>query len=273
MTALFRTLSCKSCLACCHVVLPPPEYRRSNRAIDRTSWWTNTGSYHILGSTLVSAGLSASIARHAFDLLPVMERVEADSYLCCPATILHLILSASQLSGDATGPEIPESVTASGLDLIHRALAFDIRAWAVSLQSWTKVPDLTSRTAVAMAHRGAVCLYVLQAIPSTREHSPVSVAELVSEIVSHLSGVPEGDPHFKATSWPTFIAGAEATLDRTRDWVLSRLMRMWECCPWGYVFSAVEMLRRTWGMRDEGSVDEVGWLQEFWAMDMGSLIV
>lgn len=229
-------------------------------------------SYHILGSTLVS-GLSDSIAQHALELLPVMERVEADSYLCCPVKILHLILDASQLSGDATGPEIAPSVTASALKLIHRALAFDIHAWAVSLQPWTKVHDLPSRTAVAMAHRAAVCLYILQAVPSTRHHSPVSVPQLVSEIMTHLSSVDEQDPHFKATSWPTFIAGAEATWESSREWVLGRLMKMWGCCPWGYVFAAVEMLRRTWKMRDEGSVDEVGWLQEFWAMDKGFLIV
>lgn len=235
--------------------------------------FTDALSYHILGSTLVSAGLSASIAQHALDLLPLMERVEADSYLCCPARILHLILDASQLSGDATGAEIAPSVTAAALELIHRALAFDIRAWAVNLQPWTKVPDLSSRTAVAMAHRAAVCLYILQAIPSTRAHSPVSVPALVSEILAHLAGVDEGDPHFKATSWPTFIAGAEARDAASREWVLGRLMKLWECCPWGYVFAAVEMLRRTWEMRDEGSVDEVGWLQEFWAMDMGFLIV
>lgn len=230
-------------------------------------------SYHILGSTLVSAGLSASIAQHALELLPAMERVEAESYLCCPSKILHIILNASQLSGDAIGPEIPPSVTESALDLIRRALAFDIRTWAFKLQSWTKVPDLSSRTAVAMAHRAAGCLYILQAIPSTRSRSPVSVPKLVKEILSHLAGVEEGDPHFKATLWPTFIAGAEVKDEASREWVLARLMKMWGCCPWGYVFAAVEMLRRTWKMRDEGSVDEVGWLQEFWAMDMGFLIV
>lgn len=202
-----------------------------------------------------------------------MERVEADSYLCCPAKILHVILDASQLSGEAIGPEISPSVTESALDLIRRALAFDIRTWAFNLQPWTKVPDLSSRTAVAMAHRAAVCLYILQAVPSTRPHSPVSVPKLVKEILGHLASVGEGDPHFKATSWPTFIAGAEAKDEASREWVLGRLMKMWECCPWGYVFAAVEMLRRTWKMRDEGSVDEVGWLQEFWAMDMWFLIV
>ncbi|SPN96625.1 related to fungal transcriptional regulatory protein [Cephalotrichum gorgonifer] len=229
--------------------------------------------YHILGSTLVSAGLAASIAKHALNLSPLMERVEATSYLCCPATILQLILSASRLSGDATGPEIPHSVTMSALDIIHHAMAFDIRAWAVSIQPRIKVPDLASRTAVAMAHRAALCLYILQAVPSTRPHAPVSVDALVRVILNHLSEVDEGDVHFKATSWPTFIAGAEARDYDTRVWVLSRLMRMWECCPWGYVFAAVEMLRRTWRMRDDGSVGEAGWLQELWAMDMGFLIV
>lgn len=231
--------------------------------------------YHILGSTLTCAGLGASIARHALDLLPVMERVVGDSYLCCPPTILHIILSASQLSGDATGPQIPDDVTTSALQLIERALAFDIHAWAVGIQSQVKVPDLPSRASVASAHRSAVCLYILRAIPSTRAHAPITVDELVADIFRHLDLVDENDEHFKATSWPTVIAGAESQDREAREWVLGRLLKLWECCPWGYVFAAMDMLKRTWRMRDEeeGMSDGVGWLQELWARDMGFLIV
>jgi hypothetical protein len=202
-----------------------------------------------------------------------MRRVEGDSYLCCPAPILQLILSASQLAGEATDSQTPQWITASALELLDAALAFDIRAWAEGLQSRTQVPDLRSRTTVAMAHRSAVCLYILRAIPSTRPFSPVTVTELVYEILAYLAAVDERDAHFKATSWPTFIAGAEINDEETREWVLTRLMRMWECCPWGYVLAAVEMLRRAWGVRDQGPVAEASWLQEFWAMDMGFLIV
>lgn len=231
--------------------------------------------YHILGSTLTSAGLGANIARHALDLLPVMERVVGDSYLCCPPKILHIILSASQLSGEAMCPAIPDSVTASGLELIKQAMAFDIHAWAFGIQDKVKVPDLNSRKAVASAHRSAVCLYILRAIPSTRAHAPVTVDELVADIFGHLDLVDENDEHFKATSWPTVIAGAETEDRASRERVLKRLLKLWECCPWGYVFAAIEMLKKTWRMKDEEGIGigDAGWLQELWARDMGFLIV
>lgn len=204
-----------------------------------------------------------------------MERVEGDSYLCCPPAILHIILSASQLASGALRSCIPDDVTDEGLRLIERALRFDIHAWAVEIQSQVRVPDLSSREFVASAHRSAVCLYILRAIPSTRARAGVTVDHLVAEIFRHLDRVGAENEHFKATSWPTVIAGAEARDRESREWVLNRLLKMWACCPWGYVFAAIDMLRQTWRMRDEekGIDDGVGWLQELWARKMGLLIV
>lgn len=84
-------------------------------------------SYHILGSTLASGALAARIARYAFVLLPVMKRVEVNSYLSCPAEILQVILMASQLSYETPCTDWWLSVT-------DEALAFDIPAWASRLQ-------------------------------------------------------------------------------------------------------------------------------------------
>jgi len=104
----------------------------------------------------------------------------------------------------------------------------------------------------------------------------VSAGELLDDILRRLSEVGEGDPLFKATSWPTFIAGAETTDPQWRAWALRRLLEVWGCCPWGYVVTAVEMLRETWRGRDGGDGEEVegrGWLREVWDMDFGCLIV
>lgn len=232
---------------------------------------TNSFRYHILGSTVASGALAARIARYAFELLPVMKRVEVNSYLSCPPELLQIILSASQLSYQA--PDTDSTLTAAdeALQLIDEALAFDIPNWASQLQQASQVADLDSRIHVASAHRSAACLYILQALPLIRAVRPVDTDFLVDDILGHLSHIDEKDPYFKASSWPAFIAGAETRDAEKRTWTMKRLMAIWAICPWGYVFTAIEMLKATWQMQDAGG--SKNWLQDLKAMGFGYLIV
>jgi hypothetical protein len=163
---------------------------------------------------------------------------------------------------------------------------FDIPAWRTKLQAVSPAPaDHASRSHVASAHRSATCLYILQALPATRSHSPVGRDELVSDIVSHLSHIDERNPHFKATAWPAFVAGAETQDDNTRQWLMRRLLAAWEVCPWGYIFTAVDMLQRMWrvqGSEAQGQGEEeedavvggrVSGLRQLWAMETDVLVV
>ncbi|KJZ79993.1 hypothetical protein HIM_00707 [Hirsutella minnesotensis 3608] len=236
--------------------------------------------YHILGSTLASGALAARIARYAFELLPVMKRVEVNSYLSCPAEILQVILVASQLSYETPCTDWSLSAADEALALIGQALAFDIPGWASGLQQQSsKVTDIESRVHVASAHRSAACLYILQALPLARAVRPVDADFLVSDILGHLAQIDESDPYFKATSWPTFIAGAETRDPEKRTWTLKRLLAIWQICSWGYIFTAIEMLKATWAMRDRsesaGAVIEPGvnWLQGLKDMGFDYLIV
>ncbi|KAF7559640.1 hypothetical protein G7046_g4524 [Stylonectria norvegica] len=233
--------------------------------------------YHILGSTLASGGLAAPIARYAFEFLPVMKRAEVTSYLSCPPEILQIILLASQLSHETPWTDSTLSAADEALALIDQALAFDIPAWASHLQAHAVIMDLESRIHLASAHRSAACLYILQALPLIRVVRPVDTDFLVSDILSHLTGIGEDDPYFKATSWPTFIAGAETHDPEKRTWSLRRLLAIWEICPWGYLFTAIEMLKATWKLQDGGGsgIDGSGvnWLRDLRGLGFENLIV
>lgn len=254
--------------------------------------------YHILGSTLSPAWLTASITDQVHDLFPILERTEVYSYLCCPTPLLKIILATSQLSVSVLHTtdkaRISEATTAA-ITLLNEALALDTHAWAVSFcqrhshggdgggdnascGAGDADAEVVRREHIASAHRAAACLYILQALPSARALGPVSSDDLVADILAHLRQVGERDDYFKATSWPTFVAGAETHDPETRTWLLDRLLAVWRVCPWGYIFTAVGMLRKMWELRDarkegESDLGRVSGLRELWALNLDCLVI
>lgn len=212
----------------------------------------------------------------------MLERVEANCYLSCPAGVLQVIVRASEFEyeTESSGTTLTVGAAEEALELMHNVRAFDIDAWAAKLRT-----DVVSRAHVAYAHRDAACLYVLQALPLARAASPVKADSLVDGILTHLCQLDEDDPYFKATSWPTFIAGAETRDPAKRAWAMGRLLAIWRICSWGYIFTAMEMLKATWAMQDgegEGGVEGQGggaarrgvnWLRGLKAMGFDYLIV
>ena len=220
---------------------------------------TDSFIYNILGSTLTSGGLAARVARQAFQFLPVMKRVELTSYLSCPPEILNIILSASELSHEVPWTDQSVGAADKALALIDEALAVDIPAWADYLRQHNLIQDLDSRVRLAAAHRSAACLYILQALPLVRSLRSIDTDFLLQDVLSNLALIDENDPYFKASSWPTFVAGAETRDPERRTWTLSRLLSIWQICPWGYLFTAIEMLKATWAMQDTRGTDNVNW--------------
>ncbi|KAG5955509.1 hypothetical protein E4U57_003397 [Claviceps arundinis] len=231
--------------------------------------------YHILGSTLATGAIASRIARYAFELLPIIKRVEVNSYLSCPPELLQTILHASLLSYETpcTDGSHSASVADQALRLIDEALAFDISSWADRLRELPNVSDIDSRIHIASAHRSAVCLYILQALPVVRTVRPIDTMVLVGDIFGHLGQIDDRDPYFKATSWPLFIAGAETREADHRAWAMSRMFAIWEICPWGYIFKAIKMLRATWQIQDSGAGSGVSWLRDLKDMGFEYLIV
>lgn len=186
-------------------------------------------------------------------------------------------------SGDGVTETIGAETAECATLLLRSALNFDIKGWMRDLGLGAASPngaDRDSREHVAFAHRAAACLYILQAVPAARAGSPVSGEDLVADIVAHLSHVDERNPHFKATAWPSFVAGAETRDQDSRWWLLSRLLAAWEVCPWGYVFTAVDMLQKMWEVQDarepvqvHSLTDRVSRVRKLWANGADLLVV
>lgn len=189
-------------------------------------------------------------------LIPgILERAATNSYLCCPPEILETLYAASQLS-NAESADGDGAITAAGLALLRRAQAFDIETWATNARSvsYLQHTPIQSRIHAGSAHRLAACLYTLQAIPSLSSvagHDALADA-LSDELIFHLSSVPDDDLNFKATTWPTFIAGAEAH-GRTRcQWCMDRLRELVNLVPLGFHLHGHGRAARHLGARRPG---------------------
>lgn len=161
--------------------------------------------------------------------------------------------------------------------LLQAVQSFDAFLWATSLQKVSPQKDIDKRIHIASAHKAAVCIYISRALLSISQGTGVSdnLESLVSDVVHHLSFLTCDDEFFKATSWPTFIAGAE-TRDLTRqDWVASRLHKLWDLLPWGYIGSALQILDTIWEKRNittNSANTSVNWVQELRSMGVDWLI-
>ncbi|GJN76991.1 hypothetical protein PLIIFM63780_000479 [Purpureocillium lilacinum] len=233
--------------------------------------------YFILGSAFMPAAAFDTGSFFQPSQIPsILGRAAANSYLCCPPEILAILHAASQLSNASTDAHSDDEIRAAGLALIQRAQAFDINAWANDVRNISYLQDapIQSRIHAGSAHRLAACLYILQAIPSLSEmKGHDEVAESLSrDIFKHLSSIPDDDPNFKATTWPTFIVGAEATGRVRREWVMNRLRRLVVSCPWGFLYTAMDTLQVIWSL-DGQNKGTRGWVQTLKDPKLNFLIV
>ncbi|KAL3460901.1 fungal-specific transcription factor domain-containing protein [Aspergillus heterothallicus] len=248
-------------------------------------------------------------------------RAESNSYLSLPTPLLQILFKACELSNLASvvisNPEDPsvsastsgsagESIHTAAQTLLEEACSLDVASWAARLEHRSPARQ-QSRIHTALAHRSAVMIYIIRSVEglpyttttstsscsstssssstTTTTHPQQEVDEtlssLVHSIVSHLSHIGPADPMFKATCWPTFIAGAETDDPVYRAWAVERLRGFWWLIPWGYLPTAVEVMRTSWGMRERGR-DGVGvcargnagrgWIQGLKALGPGWLI-
>jgi len=173
------------------------------------------------------------------------------------------------------------------MDLLHEAQSFDVELWAAEMSARNAAdlganlsPELETalRTHIGAVYRATACLYILLAAPGLyryvehqRDSSDLygehqqyrqrriptlpTTSELADLILYKLSMFEPNSPFFKYTTWPVFMTGVEAgpTGDR-RAWVMARLERMYDMCPWGMLKSAMDVLGQIWAARDEMAV-------------------
>lgn len=204
----------------------------------------------------------------------ILDRAAANSYLCCPPAILQILHAASQLSNMEDSSASAGELQAAGLALLQQAQSFDIPTWAndCRIVSVLHGVPIASRIHAGSAHRLAACLYILQAVPAVGAAvGPEFVQALSNDIYKHLASIPDDDPNFKATTWPTFIVGAEAVSEEHRTWVMNRLQRLVVNCPWGFLYTAMDTLQVIWGLDKEKT--SRGWIQTLKDPDMNFLLV
>ena len=233
-------------------------------------------SYLILGSAFLPPGPKSQPPLEVFQIHHILERAAANSYICCPPEVLEILYTASRLSTvDTSDPAVAEEVSQDGAGLIRRARAFDMQSWACDIHSiphYSKLP-MQSRIHVATAHMLATCSYILHALPCVIEVVGSDVpGTLYNALITELASIPEDDPNFKATTWPSFIAGAGATNPDIKVWVMERLQQLAVQVPWGFIYTAMDTLRDLWRLQNEGKT-KGSWVQTLRDPDLSFLIV
>ncbi|KAL7934183.1 fungal-specific transcription factor domain-containing protein [Trichoderma chlorosporum] len=231
--------------------------------------------YFILASAFMPARYAASLSFESSQIPFVLGKTVANSYLCCPPELMEILHEASQLSNSVLGDEFDEATTMAAMELIDRAQAYDIYAWARDTARALDLPNdvMQSRMHAGASHRLAACIYILQAIPSAGERlGPEFAAFLTDDLLAHLNMMPVEDPNFKATTWPTFIIGAETRDPVRQKFIMERLRIMTTVCPWGFIHTAMETLQVIWNLAAEERGSK-SWVQTLKDPEMNFLIV
>ncbi|KAL0943025.1 acriflavine sensitivity control protein acr-2 [Colletotrichum truncatum] len=236
--------------------------------------------YYILASAFnTSPPTAAKSYYQTVQASSILGRAAANSYLCCPPDILQILLTASQLSSNGTHDTYSEaSVAQTGAQLLEQALAFDVENWAYEQRniSYFKQIPVESRIHAGSAHRLAASLYILHAIPDVSNFVSVSREELDTQLYHQLSSISDEDPNFKATCWPSFIAGAGTSDPERRAWILDRMKRLMIATPWGFITTAMDTLQTIWNLEesfDPETQRERSWVQKLKSSDLNFLIV
>lgn len=212
----------------------------------------------------------------------LLQVAEANSCVSCPAALLQLIRCGAYLSqirhDNSTSKWTAGHKEEQVRLLLQTAESFNSFTWAATLQPLSPCRDLEYRSHVASAHQAAVRIYlsrILLSISSTSELEQ-DLESLVSEVIGHLSQIPPDHALFKATVWPTFVAGAEATDPRQQAWVVTRLGDLWDAEPWGLIRSALGLLQIVWQRRNaatQGCGFALDWIQDIRGLGADWLIL
>ncbi|KAK6216999.1 acriflavine sensitivity control protein acr-2 [Colletotrichum tabaci] len=235
--------------------------------------------YYILASAFNASTPAAKSYYQSAQISSILGKATTNSYLCCPPDILQILLAASQLSNRTTNDlESAADVAQAAAQILQQALSFDVHDWAYEPRtiSYFKHIPVESRIHAGSAHRLAACLYILHALPSASILVPVDREELDSQIFYHLSCIHDEDPNFKATCWPTFVAGAGTSDPERRKWILNRLKMLMIATPWGFIMTAMDTLHTIWNIEESVDPDtqvERTWVQKLKASNLNFIIV
>ncbi|KAF5024215.1 hypothetical protein F66182_3729 [Fusarium sp. NRRL 66182] len=231
--------------------------------------------YYILESTFRPTGSGSHSYFESCEALQILNKT-TNSYYCCPPELLEMMLLASRLSNKKDDDVVStDMVTAAGASLLDRAQNFDVVPWARQINNipQSDYDPVLSRFQVATAHRLAICLYILNAIPSVQTWAGEHVADTIfDELHQVLTMIPDDDSNFKATTWITFVFGACAKTPEMKEWVTIQIKKLMLESPWGFLYAARDALQMLWNYQAEG-MPMVSWVQTMRDLHMDFLIV
>ncbi|KAH6968945.1 fungal-specific transcription factor domain-containing protein [Fusarium avenaceum] len=197
-----------------------------------------------------------------------------NSFFCCPPEVLDILRETAQLlhaesQGSISNHEALLEIT----NLLDRAQSLDVLKWAKDRMTDSNEAALWSSCRTGSAHRLATCLYIIQSSPALRARMPDQVCKgLIKDLYKTLLPLPDEDPNFKATGWPTFIYGTTATTPESRAWVMDRLKMVAAICPWGFLYSAIDTLQILWKNDTDGQ-GYMDWVQKLKDLNVDFLMV
>lgn len=227
-----------------------------------------------MGSTLARPG-ALSKPFYSASMGPAMlKRLEATSWVGCPAYLLEVIFFVhglwypdSEIAAAIPQPTaLPVSIQKgqplsleSYAALLQGIRNFDPVAWAEGMQSHYYLADLSSRIALASSYQTSVYLYTSRVLSRAREGYapawpdvaiPTDHSRVANDLIAQVCSIPVSDPHFKCLIWPTFIAGAESRRLAHRPLILQKFGAIYQTVTSANVRNAAWVLRLMWQKQD-----------------------
>jgi hypothetical protein len=78
----------------------------------------------------------------------------------------------------------------------------------------------------------------------------VSLVDLATDVVHHISFLETEDMLYKSISWPLFLAGAETEDAVQRLWIMNTLDQFYNSLYWGYIRTVKRILETIWIRND-----------------------
>jgi len=158
----------------------------------------------------------------------------------------------------------------------QRLNAFDPSDWAASIKRMHSNDDFESRAHVGTAYKLGVTIFTTRLSRVNVDDSQMT--GLASRIISCLSHITPEIALFKATCWPTFVAGAESYDLGERAWVTQRLHAYLFHFMYANARSAITLLHGIWQAADRhrtfGTIGtEFNWIDEVEKMGADWLFV
>ncbi|KAE8155134.1 hypothetical protein BDV25DRAFT_135179 [Aspergillus avenaceus] len=233
---------------------------------------TNIVLQDIVGSTLCGATSNCDLYGLFAQEVEIDESLrfaEANHYLSCPSEISKVIALASSIRTKSLEHSKLSEPNDTYVRLLASVQSFDPTDWVMQLQSLVPFDNCELRCCVGSAYKAAAALYISRMLPDEYLHnySQEERDALVHEILELISCVPYESDLFKATIWPCYIAGAEATDPFVRLRVITHLQMVGKLIPWNTTYSALEALEAVWKRVDQSEFDNSAgsknWLKAF----------